>query len=125
MPKKKIGMGEDPLDSLMPPARAPGEEKVREGPASSPRPVERSPKADKVPKPTIKKKVEKKRLPAYITGALLEEARDAAYHLRVTLSALTESAMRRELTIQLENCGLKEFPRRSSELPTGRPLAPR
>jgi post-segregation antitoxin (ccd killing protein) len=65
----------------------------------------------------------------YVPQDLLEEARDAAFHLagfpaRLTLTQIVDDALRAELRRLREeyNAGAS-FPRRSSDLKGGRPIA--
>ncbi len=71
----------------------------------------------------------KVRATLYLPSDVLEEARDAAVHLagypvRLTLTKLAESALRRELRRlkELHNHG-KDFPHREEDLKGGRPIA--
>ncbi|MDA8746233.1 hypothetical protein N9N28_16540 [Rubripirellula amarantea] len=71
----------------------------------------------------------KVRATLYLPPELLDEARDAAYHLagnpaRMTLTKLAEQAFRRELERlkQLYNGG-QDFPERKEDLKGGRPIA--
>jgi hypothetical protein len=65
----------------------------------------------------------------YIPPDVLDEARNATVHLagspvRLTLTKLTETALRRELARlkELYNCG-EDFPPRDEDLKGGRPIA--
>ena len=65
----------------------------------------------------------------YVSADMLDEARDAVYHLagfpaRLTLTKLVENALRAELARLKErfNAG-KDFPRRDEDLKGGRPIA--
>ncbi|WP_425398534.1 hypothetical protein [Aeoliella sp.] len=71
----------------------------------------------------------KVRATLYLPPELLNEARDAAYHLaghpaHMTLTKLAEQAFRRELERlkQLYNGG-QDFPERKEDLKGGRPIA--
>jgi len=71
----------------------------------------------------------KVRATLYLPLDVLEEARDAAFHLagwpaRLTLTKLAENALRAELARlkQLYNRG-QDFPERSEDLKGGRPIA--
>jgi hypothetical protein len=71
----------------------------------------------------------KVRATLYLSGGLLNEARNAVVHLagnplRLTLTKLAEDAIRRQLQFlkELYNDG-KDFPQRSEELKGGRPIA--
>jgi hypothetical protein len=71
----------------------------------------------------------KVRATLYLSAEVLDEARNAAFHLagypaRLTLTKLAEAALRAELERlkQLYNAG-QEFPQRTAELPGGRPIA--
>ncbi|MEM1304583.1 MAG: hypothetical protein AAGG46_06785 [Planctomycetota bacterium] len=71
----------------------------------------------------------KVRATLYLPAELLDEARDAAFHLagypaRMTLTKLAERAFRRELQQLKETYhDGKDFPRRTEELKGGRPIA--
>jgi post-segregation antitoxin (ccd killing protein) len=76
-----------------------------------------------------KVKSDKVRATLYVPAALLEEARDAAvflagYPARMTLTKLTEDALRAELRRLKEayNDG-RDFPPRTEDLKGGRPIA--
>ncbi len=64
----------------------------------------------------------------HLPSALFEEARDAVVQLsgpplRLTLAALAETALRRELDrLKRAYNGGREFPRRSGRLRSGRPI---
>ncbi|MEN1678168.1 MAG: hypothetical protein AAGJ46_01135 [Planctomycetota bacterium] len=84
------------------------------------------PPAIRVHRPAPAKKV---RATLYLPPDLLDEARDAAFHLagppaRMTLTKLAEEAFRRELERlkQLYNDG-EDFPPRTEDLKGGRPIA--
>jgi len=71
----------------------------------------------------------KVRATLYLPPEILDEARNAAYHLaghpaRMTLTRLAEEAFRRELERlkELYNGG-QEFPHRKEDLKGGRPIA--
>ena len=71
----------------------------------------------------------KVRATLYVSAEMLEQARDAAYHLagypaRLTLTKLVENALGAELARLKEryNAG-KDFPRRDCDLRGGRPIA--
>ncbi len=71
----------------------------------------------------------KVRATLYLPQDLLDEARNAVVHLagnpvRLTLTKLAESALRRELE-QLKQChnNGNDFPQRSEDLKGGRPIA--
>ncbi len=71
----------------------------------------------------------KVRATLYLPQDVLEEARDATVHLagypvRLTLTKLAETALRRELR-RLKDCHNdgKDFPPRSEDLKGGRPIA--
>jgi len=71
----------------------------------------------------------KVRATLYVSADMLDEARDAVYHLagfpaRLTLTKLVENALRAELARLKErfNAG-KDFPRRDEDLKGGRPIA--
>ena len=71
----------------------------------------------------------KVRATLYISADLLDEARNAVFHLagypaRQTLTKLAESALRAELTRLKEVFnGGQDFPPRTEELKGGRPIA--
>ena len=71
----------------------------------------------------------KVRATLYLTHDVLDEARNAAFHLagppaRLTLTKLAEDALRAELQRLKEQFnGGEEFPARSEELKGGRPIA--
>jgi hypothetical protein len=74
-------------------------------------------------------KLPKVRATFYVSQDVLEEARNATVHLagnpaRLTLTKLTETALRRELARlkELYNRG-EEFPPRDEDLQGGRPIA--
>lgn len=73
--------------------------------------------------------VPKVRATFYVSADVLNEARDAAFHLagypaRMTLTKLVENALRMELLRLKENYqGGRDFPPRDEELRGGRPLA--
>ena len=104
---KKSVLGEDPLASLVPvqPTKQPQKEKR-----------------------TKKLKVKKVRATFHVPQDLLEEARDAVYHLsgpplRLTLAALVENSLKKELKrIKKAHNEGKNFPKRSEELRGGRPI---
>jgi hypothetical protein len=71
----------------------------------------------------------KVRATLYVSADMLEQARDAAYHLaghpaRLTLTKLVENALGAELARLKDryNAG-KDFPRRDCDLTGGRPIA--
>jgi hypothetical protein len=71
----------------------------------------------------------KVRATLYVSVDMIEEARDAVYHLagfpaRLTLTRLVENALAAELARLKDryNAG-KDFPRRDSDLTGGRPIA--
>jgi hypothetical protein len=71
----------------------------------------------------------KVRATLYVSADMLEQARDAAFHLagypaRLTLTKLVENALGAELARLKEryNAG-KDFPRRDCDLRGGRPIA--
>jgi hypothetical protein len=71
----------------------------------------------------------KVRATLYVSADMLEQARDAAFHLagypaRLTLTKLVEDALGAELARLKEryNAG-KDFPRRDCDLRGGRPIA--
>jgi hypothetical protein len=71
----------------------------------------------------------KVRATLYVSADMLEQARDAAFHLagfpaRLTLTKLVENALGAELARLKEryNAG-KDFPRRDEDLKGGRPIA--
>jgi hypothetical protein len=71
----------------------------------------------------------KVRATLYVSVDMIEEARDAVYHLagfpaRLTLTKLVENALVAELARLKDryNAG-KDFPRRDSDLRGGRPIA--
>jgi hypothetical protein len=71
----------------------------------------------------------KVRATLYVSADLLEQARDAAYHLagypaRMTLTKLVENALGAEVARLKEryNAGM-DFPRRDEDLRGGRPIA--
>ena len=71
----------------------------------------------------------KVRATLYVSAELLEQARNATFHLagfpaRLTLTKLTENALRAELQRikELYNAG-QDFPQRSTDLKGGRPIA--
>ena len=73
--------------------------------------------------------IPKIRATLYVSTDLLDEARNAAFHLagfpaRMTLTKLVENALRAEL-LRLREAYLRggEFPPRHEELKGGRPLA--
>lgn len=71
----------------------------------------------------------KVRATLYVSTDLLDEARNAAFHLagypaRMTLTKLVENALRAELSrLQEMYHGGREFPPRDEDLKGGRPLA--
>jgi len=71
----------------------------------------------------------KVRATLYVSSDMLEEARDAVYHLagfpaRLTLTKLVENALRAELARLKERFHAgKDFPRRDEDLRGGRPIA--
>ena len=78
---------------------------------------------------TFPEKLPKVRATFYVPHDVLEEARNATVHLagnplRLTLTKLTESALRRELARlkELYNSG-EDFPPRDEDLRGGRPIA--
>jgi len=74
-------------------------------------------------------KLPKVRATFYVPKDLLDEARNATVHLagnpvRLTLTKLTESALRRELArLKQEHNDGEDFPPRDAELQGGRPIA--
>lgn len=71
----------------------------------------------------------KVRATLYLPPDLLEEARDAAFHLagppaRMTLTKLAENAIRQELQrLKQKHHQGEDFPRRTEDLKGGRPIA--
>ncbi len=71
----------------------------------------------------------KVRATLYVSAEVLEEARNAAVHLagypaRLTLTKLTEAALRAELErLKQQYNGGRNFPPRSADLKGGRPIA--
>lgn len=82
-----------------------------------------------IPIRPLETKTAKVRATLYLPPELLDEARDAVFHLagypaRMTLTKLAEQAFRQELhrLKQQFNQG-KDFPRRTEDLKGGRPIA--
>ena len=71
----------------------------------------------------------KVRATLYVSAEVLDEARNAAFHLagypaRLTLTKLAEQALRAELKrLKDQYHGGKDFPQRADELRGGRPIA--
>lgn len=116
--KQRQVIGEDPLDALL---SSPHPQKTP--PSQKQAPQVRSPRAS-----LEAKQVRKVRATFHLPEPLFEEARDAAVFLagppvRLTLAALAESAIRRELDrLKKAHHEGKPFPRRQSDLRGGRPI---
>lgn len=123
-PKHRPSIGEDPLDALVPLRRA----VVQAASKASRRdlaPYGTTPKPEPPPK---RQRPSKVRATFHLPTDLFDEARDAVVALsgppaRLTLAAMAEAALRRELERmkKMHNNG-KPFPKREGELKGGRPI---
>jgi len=110
--KRRSAIGEDPLDLVVPgkPKKAPEKGKA------APKEENEEGKAQKV------------RATFHLPEDLVEEARDAVVHLsgppvRLTLAALAEDALRRELArLRRKHNDGEPWPKRDGNLKGGRPI---
>jgi hypothetical protein len=118
-PRRTIG--DDPLDALIPAA---GQAVPKAGREKS-KPETSRPAPEPEPQP---RKGAKIRATFHLPEDLFDEARDAVVHLagppeRLTLAALAENALRRELErLKASHTKGKPFPRREGNLRGGRPV---
>ena len=112
-------MGEDPLDSFVPPRAEAAPRASRKGLAAS---------KGEIASPPEEKRPEKVRATFHIPTDIFEAARDAVVFLsgpphRLTLASFAETALRRELErLEKEHHQGKPFPPRQGELKGGRPI---
>lgn len=107
MAKRKSTIGDDPLDTLIPPAETPPPRRKREQ-------KRKWKKREHFP--------QKERLTVHVSKAVAEQARDAVYHTPgLTLAALAEQALT-DAVRKLERQRGQPFPTRSGALKAGRPV---
>lgn len=113
--------------SVLGPALAPSNRELQSEPATNdvPHPAAtRSPSVTPL-RPAAESRIRKKKHPFNISIDVLEEARDAAWHIPgLSLSGICERGLERELTqLRALYTEGKRFPKREGQLLPGRPLS--